>query len=511
MQQYDYTIIHIPGKDNNTADCLSRLLCCAVEDLMAIGDMTFTDEKQSMLNLCHNAVIGHRGISATMSLIRQLCDFPWPQLREDVTKFIGACVTCQRFRSGRTLEARHVGTIACTKLFSEWAVDTVGPLPEDSGMRYILVCQDAFSRYVETFAIPDTTADVVVGPLVSIVCRYGIPKYIRSDHGPQFDNQVINLLCERLTVDRKFSFPYRPQGNSQVERVNGEVMKHLRNLVEETQKWVVALPLATRIVNSIPNRTTGFAPAVLALGLSLDDNLLSPNFLHDIPEAERITPPESIELFQKVHTAVIAAAERSQLNTLIRRGVLESDLPGQHTPDSPTDDVVPEPTEIETKDDDVLRAGDWVLIGAPPGPRTRSNKLAPLYNGPFRIVQEVTHDHFTIFDHIRGTESDVHVSRLKRFKNTDVSIDPASILRAQKQVWVVESVTEMRIRPGARKHSGRYRLSDHQFKTFWTGYGDDFSWVDYEEIKRTEPFIKFLRLHPELKQFKQLVSLPDDE
>ena len=59
----------------------------------------------------------------------------------------------------------------------------MGPLPTtEKGNKYILVVTDMFSKWVEAFALKDTTSSTLAKILVDeIICRYGVPVSIHSD------------------------------------------------------------------------------------------------------------------------------------------------------------------------------------------------------------------------------------------------------------------------------------------------------------------------------------------
>ena len=74
------------------------------------------------------------------------------------------------------------------------------------------------------------------------------------------------------------SIPYRPQSNGQVERVNAEVIRFLRYLVNDRRvqdDWESVLPIAQRIVNAQKSASIGLSPAELFLpGRDINAQLL---------------------------------------------------------------------------------------------------------------------------------------------------------------------------------------------------------------------------------------------
>ncbi|CAF1337169.1 unnamed protein product [Rotaria magnacalcarata] len=86
--------------------------------------------------------------------------------------------------------------------------------------RFLLVIVDYFTRWVEIFALKQTTATHIANILINeIICRYGTPVYILSDNGPQFIAHLFNEICANLGINRKFTANYHPQ-ISMSERVN---------------------------------------------------------------------------------------------------------------------------------------------------------------------------------------------------------------------------------------------------------------------------------------------------
>ena len=91
------------------------------------------------------------------------------------------------------------------------AVDVMGPLPE-SGNKYLLIAMDYFSKWPEAYALPNQEATMVAEVLVKeLVCRFGVPLYIHSDQGRNFESAVFN---ETRTT------PLHPQSDGMVERFN---------------------------------------------------------------------------------------------------------------------------------------------------------------------------------------------------------------------------------------------------------------------------------------------------
>ena len=151
---------------------------------------------------------------------------------------------------------------------------TVGPLPTDErGNKYIVVAIDSFSRFVEMKAAPDATAKSAAAFLLELFGRYGAPKTLRSDRGTQFTAHLVQQLLALCGAASRLTLSYRPQANGIVERVNAEVMRHLRAIVFDGRvesNWSLYLPIVQRILNSTVSSATGTTPCRVMFGGAVD-------------------------------------------------------------------------------------------------------------------------------------------------------------------------------------------------------------------------------------------------
>ena len=72
-----------------------------------------------------------------------------------------------------------------------------------------------------------------------------------------------------LGTKLKFGTAYHPQSQGQVERMNAVVSQTLRCLmsdVTDLTRWTEFLPTVEMVVNSLPNRSTGYSPFYLMYG-----------------------------------------------------------------------------------------------------------------------------------------------------------------------------------------------------------------------------------------------------
>ena len=123
------------------------------------------------------------------------------------------------------------------EIFDVWGIDFTGPFPMSEGNKYILVCVDYVSKWVEAQACSVNDASVVCKFLRKLFSRFGMPRVIISDRGTYFCNKNMETLLARYGVKHKIATPYHPQTSGQVE-VSKRVEENLRKDSELVNKIV---------------------------------------------------------------------------------------------------------------------------------------------------------------------------------------------------------------------------------------------------------------------------------
>ena len=151
------------------------------------SEPSIPSEIHAILATVHNDVVGHNGVQQTLDrLITSNQDDATDHRtwRKYIKLFRQQCSTCQSGTQTKFAAVAAPFTVASTWPMDQLAIDTIGPLPEDShGNKYIIVFIDAFTRFVELYAVPDTTAEICASKLLEHVGRYGVPVTIQSDQG----------------------------------------------------------------------------------------------------------------------------------------------------------------------------------------------------------------------------------------------------------------------------------------------------------------------------------------
>ena len=155
----------------------------------------------------------------------------------------------------------------------EWVtIDVLGPLPtSEDGNKYLLIAADYFTKWVEVYALPNqeevTVADVLVK---EFVCRFGVPLFIHSDQGRNFESAVFGEMCRLLGITKIRTTPLHPQSDGMGERFNQTIESQLSKYVQDHQRdWDRHIPFLLMAYRTATNETTGHTPAQLMIGWNL--------------------------------------------------------------------------------------------------------------------------------------------------------------------------------------------------------------------------------------------------
>lgn len=235
----------------------------------------------------HGGLAGHHGVERTLQALHDM-GLSWPKIEEDVRTFIRHCVVCQKIKP--RCKPLRIGNTLVNLPFWVWSVDAMGPFPcSGDGYIYILAITCCFTRWLEFVPLRTLSAEEAATALLhTVFLRHGLPKYLKSDRGTQFVNELITKLLDTLGIRRFRILPYSPQSNGVIERSNRETLKHLKCLLYDFNKpkpdWPSLLPMVMYIINHSINSSTGHTPHTLLYGHNTEDLLVER--LHEAVYAE---------------------------------------------------------------------------------------------------------------------------------------------------------------------------------------------------------------------------------
>ena len=218
--------------------------------------------RKEFINVVHAAMNGgHLGRSKTEAQISQRVY--WPGWTSDVRTELKKCGPCAQYHIGKAPRQTQLHPFTGGEPFEVIAIDITGKHPKSSrGNEYILTVIDLFSKWAEAYPLRNHTAPVVAKTLMeNFFARYGAPKRLVSDQGPEFESELFQELCRRMEIDKIRTSPYKPTTNGSVERFHKTLNSMLAKVVAVNQKdWDERLNAVMAAYRASKHNNTGYTP-----------------------------------------------------------------------------------------------------------------------------------------------------------------------------------------------------------------------------------------------------------
>ena len=147
--------------------------------------------------------------------------------------------------------------------FDKIAIDLVTDCKTStSGNKHILTIIDHLTGWPEAFPIPDKSADTIVATLINhYLPVHMCPRYILSDNGIEFKNNLMDQVLQQLGIDRIFSAPYHLQSNRKLEVFHKYLKPTLKELCEkDPANWDKYINQVFARYRITPNLATAESP-----------------------------------------------------------------------------------------------------------------------------------------------------------------------------------------------------------------------------------------------------------
>ena len=310
ISQFDVEIIHIPGKDNQIADLLSRpnlqlnmltdipnltresLIKAQQNDAETLEhakpngtsslkikkiDGIYCETKNDLIrpfipellrdkcfdNL-HN--LSHSGVKASQKLICQR--FVFPDIKRFIKKRVQQCLICQKNKVTRHNKSPIMPIDNHGSKFSSIHIDLVGPLPPSYEYTYLLTVIDRFSRYPDAIPLRDIRTETICDALIlNWIARHGVPDSISTDRGSQFTSREFHNIFEALGVKIIHTTAYNPRAQGIIERFHRTLKVSLR--AGPVSTWFKRLPMALLSLRTTFKESINTCPSVVVYGNAL--------------------------------------------------------------------------------------------------------------------------------------------------------------------------------------------------------------------------------------------------
>ena len=260
------------------------------------------------------------------------------------------------------------------------------------------MCVDSFSRFTILVPLKDKSAQSVAQAIINeIICKHASPCVLLSDNGTEFNNAILKEICDVFQIRKCNVVAYSPRANGKVERANRRILDILRHITASSSSWDSWIPQVACSLNSAIHSSCNESPHFILYGtdkrLPYEFLLSQPRPLYNLDDYVRTRLAD----FQKIHQFIRDRLTLSQ-DEMLRK---------QHQRAVPHE----------------IAVGDLVFLRV----HDRHSKLDPLFDGPYRVTEQLHGHKVKILDLKSLKEQVTHIDHLKRVDRefVDHSVSPS--------------------------------------------------------------------------------------
>jgi len=376
--------------------------------LTDINDRVYVpDVRHLRLRLCiaaHQGVAGHRGAHVTSGWLS--AQYVWATMSRDVREFCLSCLMCMKTRGAFSVPRPWLDTMHATRpnqvIYFDYTFIREAGADTPDGYTHVLVLTDGYSKFTELVPTTSANAETVVRALLDWFKRFGVVKQWVSDQGSHFLNDVMEQLRVALHADHHFTAAYAPWSNGRVERVGRELREILSSFMLEglvrDEDWPTILPVVNAAMNNAPcQKLAWYSPLTVHTGAPAT----SPITVFIRPDTMEVTTAPLTK--EQVQEGVEKL--RAELEDVYK--AIADKKPRKRPPQ-------PGAKEID------FGVGDYVLV-ARVGKHAK-DKTAPIWEGPAKVLEEISKYVYKIEDLGTGLQRSVHAAHLKRYADSELTV-----------------------------------------------------------------------------------------
>jgi hypothetical protein len=211
---------------------------------------------------------------------------------------------------------------------------------------------------------------------------------------------------------------YSKEENAIVERVNKEVMRHLRAIIFEKRiknKWSLVYPLVQSIINSEVHGTIKVSPAQIVFGnmIDLDRGIFLP---HKVSNHKQMRYSQYMSTMLQAQEDIIRVAYENQVKTDLHHMAMH--------------------TSLRTE----FPINSYVIARYETSQHKPPSKLHLLQKGPFQVVN-ITGSAYTVKNLVTNKLEDYHITNLQPFDFDPNKIDPREVANADQGVIDIDHIS----------------------------------------------------------------------
>ena len=204
----------------------------------------FTKDIITFLKNIHSKIL-HRGVNGLrLELIKRRIYYFG--ISKDIKRVISECAICKIKNSKVKLYKKEKFKTIIFKRPRDRYIADITQIPieflnnkqnkyykENITFKYILTILDHFSKFADSFLLPDKAQKTVLEKIKIFFDFYGIPKEFGTDNGREFINPSINNYLNNNNVKLINGLPYNPRSQGGVERIHITIRNSLLALYLE--------------------------------------------------------------------------------------------------------------------------------------------------------------------------------------------------------------------------------------------------------------------------------------
>jgi hypothetical protein len=379
-------------------------------------------DRPDILKRAHE--FGHFGGEAIVQRIRKDEGMNWPHIMKEALEVVKQCSTCQKFVIQKT-GYNPLKPLYCYSPGFHYQMDLCGPFPcTKDNNTYIMVLLDVATRFIILRSIPDKSAKTVAKELISIFSLVGYPRIINSDRGAEWKNQILDLVCEAMKIDKRLSTAYYPQSNGGAERAVQNTKKLLSKLIlgNSEDNWDMMVNSVQLMINCKVSKRTQTSPFNLMFARKMTNEY---PLLAD--PSENIDPMDTDELLKRIEYMSDIVFPAIKERTDVYNRFMKQQFDDHHR-------LIDFPV------------GSFVVVKK----KGIRKSLTPIYEGPYEVVRKTASGNYTLRD-----EMGLLIPR--DFTPSELKLVSQDALVALEEIYEFDGIVDHRGEAGHREYKVRWK------------------------------------------------------